>query len=286
MKMKKILALIAALSFAVFSCKEDEKIVDPIFEFVSFRGNDFVTLNEKVFSEDGYPLLIQLWAFNPYNEDISFTLNVSATNAQKDVDFTVTPSDNIKIKSGRFFSDTIWVKTVNEDIGNDLERTFEVSISTISNTEIGIGLGATEQKNRSITFNILDDDCSGSPLCIFHTTELINAVDWGSVVEKPAVGVVDKANNTVTVSGDLIDYAEFNLTLTLTPDSPGSLTGEAFFGEQEVGEAWDGYSYKFIQTGNGTYDADTGNINIAYDIYWWDGGWWYWYSVTNSISAP
>ena len=284
--MKKIFALV--LLCIAIACKEDEMIKDDIAEYVSFSGSNFITIGEADDNIVGYPLTAQLWAFEPYNEDITLTFQVTGSNATSGVDYLVSPSTQITIKAGKLLSDTIWVKTVNGEVGNDLERTFEVELVSASQSSILLGLGSETKKNLGITFKITDDDCSGSPICVFNQSLINNVVKYGDPYSFNAVGVVDKINNTVTVSGDLIEYAEFDLVITLTPDSPGASTGVASIGaEQEVGTAWDGYDYKFIETASGTYDASTGKISIAYDIYYLDGGqWWYWFSVTNDFQTP
>jgi len=284
----KLITIIMILAAGIFSCDDEETIQDPIYEFISFAGDEQVSLGEAT-SESGYPLVVQLWAFDPYQQDITVTLGVTATNAQQGVDFTVTPADNVKIPAGRLTSDTVWVKTINNPDANELERTFEIKINSVSQPDVNIGLGLTEPTKQSISFKIQDDECSGNPICIYNT-ELTNTINWGGDdVPKPATAVTDKLNNTVTVTGDLIDYGPFSgatLILTLTPDSPGATSGTATFGEQETGSDSDGYAYKFIEVNSGSYNAATGTISIEYDIYYWDGGWVYWYSVTNDFKVP
>jgi len=273
------------LAGGIFSCDDEETVQDPIYEFVSFAGDESVSIGEAT-STDGYPLVVQLWAFKPYAQDITVTLGVTATNAVKDVDFTVTPSDVVKIKAGKLTSDTVWIKTINNDDANELERTIDIKINSISQPDVKIGLGITEPSKGSIEFKIQDDECSGNPVCVFNTM-LTNTIDGGT--EKPASAVVDKINSTITVNGDLINYGTFSnatLKITLTPGSPGASTGAATFGEQETGTDGDGYAYKFIEVNTGSYNADAATISIKYDIYYWDAGWVYWYTVTNDFSLP
>lgn len=281
----KAIAILTILAAGIFSCDSDEKIEDPIYEFVSFAGDESIDLGEAANSEEGYPLVVQLWSFKPAVQDITVTIEVTGNNVQKDVDYTLTPSDNVTIRTGSLVSDTIWLKTINNDAGNELERTIGVKIKTVSDPNIKIGLGITDPKKSSVTFKIQDDECSGNPVCIYNTA-LANDIDG---TEKPATGVVDKTNNTVTLTGDLINYGVFpdaTLTLTLTPTGAGSTTGTATFGEQETGTDGDGYNYKFVEVGTGAYDTEAATISIEYDIYYLDGGWVYWYSVTNVFSVP
>jgi hypothetical protein len=287
----KLITAIMIIAAGVFSCDDDQTIQDPIYEFVSFAGDEQVNLGEATNSEDGYPLVVQLWAFDPYTQDVTVNLGVAAINAQSGVDFTVTPSDVVKIKAGSLTSDTIWVKTINNGDANELERTIEVHIASISQPDVKIGLGLTEPKKGSIKFKIQDDECSGNPICVFNQplTNTVSGPDGSWSEEHPATAVIDKNNSTLTVSGNLIAYGTFpnaTLTMTLTPTSDGSSVGTATFGEQETGSDNDGYAYKFIEVGTGSYNATTGIVSVEYDIYYWDGDWYYWYSVVNDFTIP
>jgi len=290
----KLITAIMILAGVIFSCDDESTVQDPIYEFISFGGDEQVNLGEATNTNDGYPLIVQLWAFDPYQQDVTVTLGVTATNAQSGVDFSITPSDQVKIKAGKLTSDTIWVKTINNDDANELERTIEVKIISVSQPDVKIGLGIKEPTKQSVTFKIQDDECSGDPVCVFNQalTNIIDNTD-GSWVdeERPVAAVVDKNNGTITLTGDLIAYGTFpdaTLTLTLTPSTGGATTGSASFGEQETGTDGDGYTYKFTEVGTGSYDGAAGTISIEYDIYYGDGGggWIYWYSVTNDFSVP
>ncbi len=280
----KFILFATLLCAAVLSCDDDDdKVVDPIYEFVAFDGESSVSLNEFNNSEEPFPLTAKLLAFEPYNQDIDLTLEITASNAQENTDFTVTPPDAIKIRAGKLVSDTVWVKTVDNAVGTDDERTFVVRIKTISQPDVKIGLGLTDPENAAVTFTILDDECSLTT-SIYNTT-LNNSISGGTT--KPAEGVVTA--NTVKLTGDLIDYGPFSnasLSVTLTPQSTGSTKGKATFGEQETGSDSDGYEYKFIEVGEGSYDVCSGTISVEYDIYYMDGGWTYWYTVTNLFSVP
>jgi hypothetical protein len=287
----KLITAIMIFAGVIFSCDDEETVQDPIYEFIAFAGDEEVSVGEATDTDEGYPLVVQLYAFEPKTQDITVTLGIAAINSKKDEDFTVTPSDVVKIKAGKLTSDTIWVKTINNDDPNELERTFEVHIASTTQPDAKIGLGLKEPAKGSIKFKILDDECSGDPVCTFNqtlTNTIVNEADpWTE--ERPAAAVVDKINGTVTLTGDLIAYGLFpnaTLTLTLTPSGAGSSTGTATFGDQETGSDDEGYAYMFTEIGTGTYDATTGKINIEYDIFYWSGGWAYWYTVTNEFSVP
>src|SRR5690242_1846202 len=100
MIMKRLIAFIILL-MAALACQEEEKIVDPVFEFVSLRGAESVNLGEADFSEEGYPLVVQLWAFKPHKVDIEVTFEITTTNAEENVDFILSPSGSFKIPAGQ-----------------------------------------------------------------------------------------------------------------------------------------------------------------------------------------
>jgi hypothetical protein len=283
----KLILLISLLTIGFVSCDDEKKTVDPIYEFVSFNENPSVNLNELDNSTEGYPVVVQLWAFKPYKEDITVTLEVTASDATEGVDFTVSPGTTITIPKGKLVSDPIIVKTIDNDNGTDADRRFDLKLKSVSNSDIKVGLGLTNPTNNVVTFHILDDECS-NPTSIFNA-DLTNTLNWGgSDIDKPITG--ELAGDELTVTGDLIDYGGFTgaaLTITLTPEAPGATKGTATFGVQYMGVADDGYEYQFEQVGTGTFDTCSGTVSVEYDIYYMDGGSWvYWYTVTNVYHLP
>jgi hypothetical protein len=296
--MKKIIALISILTFVLFSCKEDEIIVDPVFEFVSFKGNPSINLNEFTNSEEGYPLVVQLWAFTPYTEDITVTLAITSTNAASGIDFIVDPLTSVKIKAGKLVSDTVFIFTVDNAAGTDLERKFDVKIASVSKPDIKIGLGPESQKNKAISFTIVDDECSSTSV-IFNGS-LDNSLSWGydghaedewneTGVGLSATGVLN--GNKITIAGDLLYYDGFipgnvSLVLTLAPISPGATKGKATFGTLDLGVATDGYTYRLLEIGEGTFDVCSKIITTKFDFQYDDGGTWvHYYYVENIFSV-
>lgn len=283
----KIIFLLIVLCTGTFSCDDDDNaIVDPIYEFVAFQGESSVNLNEFDNSEEPFGLVAKLLAFQPYAQDVDLALEITGSNVQENTDFVVTPHDVVKIRAGKLVSDTIWVKTVDNATGTDIARSFQVKIKSVSQPDVKIGLGLADPENATITFNILDDECS-------LTTDIYNATLSNSIGglngdgTQPAEGVL--TGNTIKLTGDLINYGPFSnasLSVTLTPDGTGSTKGKATFGEQETGTDADGYEYKFVEIGEGSYDVCSGTINVEYEVYYMDGGWTYWLSGTNSFSVP
>ena len=282
--MKNTIGFLIGLALSVLACEDDEKPIDLVYEFVSFKGPSIVNVNEFDNSGNAFPLIAEIKAFEPYPQDVDITLEITGNNAVQNTDFIVTP-ESVKIRAGSLVSDTIFIQTIDNDLAATEERSFDIRITSISQEDVLIGLGIAEPKNASVRVIILDDECDKT-ISIFNAP-LQNTIDYGSGdILKPATGVV--TDNAIKVTGDLIDYGPFpdaSINITLSPVVEGSTKGTATFGEQEVGTASDGYDYKFVQTGEGSYDVCSGVISVAYDIYYWDGDWVYWYSVTNEFSA-
>lgn len=277
--------LLLLLCAGFLSCEEEENIEDPIFEFVAFQ-EDAISLNEKDNSTIPYPMVVELLAFQPYQEDIELNLEITATNAEEGVDFMVQPGNTLKIRAGSLVSDTLYLQTIDNNAFSG-ERAITITIKRTNKPDIRIGLGIAEPKQASVIAGINDDECSETTV-VFNTSNISNSITYtGGGNTTTVEGSL--SGNALTLAGDLIDYSTFpdaQLTVTLTPLSEGATTGSANFGEQETGTDGDGYEYKFVQTGEGTYDVCQGEVEIEYDIYYLDGGAWvYWYAVKNTLSV-
>jgi hypothetical protein len=281
----KIELKIFFLLFAVaISCKEDDAIQDPIYEFVSFKDEGPVSINELANSTDGYPVVIQLWAFEPYNENITVQYTVTGSNAAAGVDFTVTPANSITLNAGKLTSDTIWVKTIDNGSGAADERAFDISITSVSKSDIRIGLGLADPRQKALTFNILDDECSLTSAIYSAALDNLIGIDGATMGTNAATGLV--VGNKVSLTGDLIWYGPMDeaLELTMVPDAVGSTKGDITFGTQFMGTANDGYEYTFTQVGTGSFDVCSGTISVTYDTSYRAVGetdWTPWQRVTN-----
>lgn len=279
MKKFKLLYILTALSSLLTSCgNDDDSAKDQIYEFVSFQ-KETITVNENTASTVPVPVAIKLLGYEP-KEDITVNLSVTNTNVTEGEDYTLSRK-TLTFKPGNFVSDTLYVSTIDNQQGTDLERSLTINIESISNPEIKIGLGIENPVNASLKVVIADDECSNT-VAVFNSS-LSNQNNKGTTTITSSV-----TNDLITLVGDIIVYTPFSnakLELTLTPVSEGATRGTATFDDYDAGTDSDGYVYQFRQSGEGTYDVCSGEIIISFDVYYESGGAWvYWYTSNNKIT--
>jgi len=196
------------------------------------------------------------------------------------------------LNAGKLTSDTIWVKTIDNGSGSPAPRTFDIALTSVSKTDIKLGLGLADPKQKKVTINIVDDECSFTTDIYFADLDVEITVD-GELRDHPndAVGVL--AGNKLSITGDLIWYGRMDeaLVLTLTPGAGGNTKGTATFVDpiQFMGTAKDGYEYTFEQVGTGSYDVCSGTISITYKTAYRAEGetdWTPWQTIDNEYQVP
>jgi hypothetical protein len=78
----------------------------------------------------------------------------------------------------------------------------------------------------------------------------------------------------ITISGNIIDFFDAQLTITMDPDINDATIGVITFTEENLGIHTDGYTYRLVQVQEGSYDACAGTMNIFYDLEYEDAGSW------------
>lgn len=102
----------------------------------------------------------------------------------------------------------------------------------------------------------------------------------GYAFMKDATAVI--ADDTLTITGDIIDFFEIQLKATFTSDPTDSKIGTLqILSDQPQVIHTDGFTYRLNSSSEGTYDACMQKINMAYDIEYSDdnGGWIFYYSM-------
>lgn len=280
----KLIKSIIFLSLALFAIGCNEKVDQYDFEkykFVSFvDAQDDVLENYTTENGTAYPIYLR-YEGSVLDEDFSVMLKISGINAQQGTDFS-TESTTVLFKAGEIKSEPFLITLMDNLVQNENERSIEISIESISNPNLNIGVGIVNQSNKSFVLNILDNECSQT-IDIFNSTNIVSSAGNNKVS-----GSV--SGSEVTLTGTLIDYSSFpneELRITLTPTIEGGTAGVATFTDYDAGTDDDGYVYQFRQNGKGTYNICAGKIFVGIDVYYMSGGEWvFWYTSTNTFFIP
>lgn len=271
------------------SCNEEVELYDfEKYKYVSFVDEE-ITVSENYGTkqvEEGkmeeIPIYLQ-YDGSTLEEDFSVELGVIEENVTEGEDYNLS-TKTVTVKAGSLLSEPSYLTLIDDLVSTEDDRKLIITIESVSNPNIDIGVGIVNQSNKEIVINILDDECSET-IDIFDSPDLVNSTEWG---DYNVTGLV--SGNEFTVKGNLIAYGPFEnaeLKITLTPIVEGATSGKATFDQQVTGTDNDGYQYAFKQIGEGSYDVCTGTIDVEYEVYYESGGAWvYWYSLTNTFKTP
>lgn len=283
--------LICFVLAAVFmGCEQDIDTYDfTRYKFVSFVDQE-VALAEtysadalEAGDEDGYAIYLQ-YDGSTLDEDFTVNLKITETVAKADVDYSI-ESATVLFKVGSLLSEPFYLKTIDNLITNEEERSLQIDIESVSNPNISIGVGLKNQSNKSFAVSILDNECSDE-LDIFNSSALAWASNQGSATVS---GTFDASASTLKFEGDLVAYgplANTSLVIDLTPVEAGAKIGTVSFDDYYAGKDTDGWEYTYIMESEGEYDICAGTISgVAFGVYYLSGGSWvYWYSVDADVS--
>ncbi|WP_242204513.1 Calx-beta domain-containing protein [Aestuariivivens insulae] len=274
-KLKYLFILVLALSF--LGCEETPELYD----FERYKFVSFISEEESVMENAGDHDIFLRYDGSTLEEDFTVTLSVGGT-AQEGTDYNV-ESKTVVFKAGEIKSEPFTIDVIDNLLDGTEDLTMEITIESVSNPNIDIGLGIVNQSNKIEVVTILDNECS-EDIDIF-ATDLNCATPW---TPHTVTGTID--GSVLTLSGNLVDYSPLsvaNLEVNLTPVEAGAKIGSASFNDYYVGLVSDGYVYQFRQAGEGTYDVCNKTITISIEVYWESGGSWaYWYTSDNIITIP
>tara|TARA_R110000744_G_scaffold123214_3_gene228330 strand:- start:2136 stop:3026 length:891 start_codon:yes stop_codon:yes gene_type:complete len=282
--MKTIYSLILIiLALVGLGCEEEVNQYDfEKYKFVSFIASN-ITVPETYPTDnngEAYPIYLR-YDGSVLETDFTVTLKITPNNAQPGVDYDV-ENTTVTFKAGEIKSEPLNIHIVDNLLNSDQERSLDISIESVSNPNIDIGVGIVNQSNKSATLYITDDECSET-ISIFNSSNLISSAGNHTVS-----GSV--AGNMLTLTGNLIDYGAFpnaELGIALIPTVEGGTAGAATFDNYAAGTDNDGYVYEFRQNGEGTYNICAGEIEVSIDVYYESGGTWvFWYTSHNVFSIP
>lgn len=289
MKIFKI-AICFVLGVFLLGCEQEIDTYDfTRYKFVSFVDQEAELAETysadalKAGDEEGYPIYLQ-YDGSTLDEDFTVNLKVTETVAKAGVDYSI-ESGTVLFKAGSLLSEPFYLKTIDNLITNEEERSLQIDIESVSNSNISIGVGIKNQSNKTFAVQILDNECS-EELDIFNSSALAWASNQGSATVS---GTFDSSASTLKFEGDLVAYgplANTSLVIDLTPVEAGAKIGTVSFDDYYAGKDTDGWEYTYIMESEGSYDICAGTISgVAFGVYYLSGGSWvYWYSVDADIS--
>lgn len=282
----KIIAFLSIFTLTI-GCEQEAELYDfTKYKYVSFVDQEAEiaeNYSEEAGKEMGYPIYLQ-YDGSTLSEDFTVSLLITESGAQSGTDYTV-ESSTVLFKAESILSEPFYLKTIDNLVTNEEERSLDIIIESVSNPNISIGVGMVNQSNKDFSLSILDNECSET-LEIFNSTNLSLVSNEGSATIS---GTYDSSTSTLLLEGDLVAYgplANTSLLIDLTPVEQGAKIGTVTFDDYYAGLDTDGWEYTYIQESEGTFDICAGTVNnISFGIYYLSGGdWAYWYSITADIS--
>ncbi len=173
--------------------------------------------------------------------------------------------------------------TLSGEMVYDLNEMFTV-IDGTDDGDYSIVIVATNIENLSTTFtsvlSVTSDSVCSNDYTVFGDENLTANISF--TVTDGSFDPYDYTNSVttsingdlITISGDIIDFFDIQLTVTMVPDINDATTGAITFMEEDLGTHTDGFTYRLVQVQEGSYDACAGTMNIFYDLEYEDAGSW------------
>ncbi len=178
---------------------------------------------------------------------------------------------------------------INQDIALSGELTYDLNQSFLvpdatAEGDYTIAVVATNIENLSTSFEavvsvVSSSDCTDD-YTVFGDTTLTANISFtetdGSFDPYDTTSTVTttRSGDQITITGDIIDFFESSLTVTMVPDSVDPTLGAVSFTVEDLGEYTDGFTYRLVQVSEGTYDACEGTMSIVYDLEYEENGSW------------
>jgi hypothetical protein len=270
--MKNIKRYIASLlltgaMFSMFSCEVEE---DEYY----FKGKNFVAFNQEsysVFENGDEPLLITIGASigNGVKEDVTIEYTVGGT-AVEGVDYNLNSPLTVTIPAGENNA-TIEIEPIN-NAQFDLPRTIELTITSVSDPNLTIGINSKDKLQSSVSVSLVNDDCQ------------VNTSPWEGTVTgtRASTGgthttVMGKNTNgdcnilSIKSNSFALNAAGSVQTIQFIPASEGAKTGAVRMPKQNIGLRF-GAPHGVLtveSNGDGAYDEVTGefwmNVTMRYE---------------------
>jgi len=259
--------LLTGAMFGMVSCEVEE---DEHY----FKGQNFVAFNQDAYAlneEAIEPLKVTVGAsvLHGVKKDVVIEYTVGG-NAVEGKDYILNTPRTITIPAGENIA-TIEFEPINND-NYDLERTIELTITSVSDPNLIIGINNKEKLQSSVVVNVVNDDC------------LVNTSYWeGSVkVTRASTGGThiapigkNAANDCdiLSIKGNAFGLNANAITRSIVfiPETEGAKKGIVRLPKQNVGLIFVAPIGILTVEGNGdgAYDETTGefwlNVTMKYE---------------------
>jgi hypothetical protein len=272
--MKNIKRYIASLlltgaMFSMFSCEVEE---DEYY----FKGQNFVAFNQEsytVFENGEEPLLITIGASvgNGVKEDVTIEYTV-AGNAVEGVDYNLNSPLTVTIPAGETNA-TIEIEPIN-NAQFDLPRTIELTITSVSDPNLIIGINSKDKLQSSVSVTLVNDDCqvNTSP---WEGSNTVTRASSGLTHVSPLAKNANGDCNILSITGNAfnLNAGAKVLEINFIPESEGAKKGVVKLPKQNVGLRFTApVGVLTVEgNGNGAYDETTGEFWINVTMKYEDG---------------
>ena len=152
MKKLRLLYLIALVSITFLGCESDAEIDTP-----SYQNSRWVQFDDEAVSVSEsntitIPVLLAA-SENTSGQSVSFTVTSQSPDR-----YTVTQNGTIEIPAGEFSANIELVPVDDNFVNGDADVTI-----SLTNTDVGVGLGGEGLRFNSVVVTVVDDDCLPTP---------------------------------------------------------------------------------------------------------------------------
>nr|WP_317631184.1 Calx-beta domain-containing protein [uncultured Flavobacterium sp.] len=253
--MKKLVLSAFLFSFAFIGCESDDKI----YTGPDFAQFDKANIPDVEVREDARQLKLRVILSNPSSSDLTVNFQYTDGTAINGVHYTGVNS--IVIPAGETRA-TVLIPII-DDRDSSETRDFKVTIAGTSDSNYVASISEAFGQTKNVT--ILNIDCDTTTSYAYWAEESLSLYDVGDSTTN-GIGEQTAECDVLKLTGDIgtglniahlltftagstPDAGTVNLPLTLSTDSPGTVSGQAV--------------YKAVR-GTGTYNVATGKIVLDY----------------------
>lgn len=257
-------SLLGIMAFSTSCEKEDH----------TFKGPNFVAFNQSAYAvseADIKPLVVTIGASigNGVKEDVTVEYTVTGS-AVEGVDYNLNSPNTITIPAGENNA-TIEIEPINND-QFDLPRNIVLTITSVSDPNLNIGINTTGKLQSSVNVTLQDDDCLVNT-GVWEGTNTITRASSGSTHVSPLGKNANGDCNFLSIYSNAFGIHALAAvqTIEFIPAAEGARDGIVRMPKQNVGLRF-GAPHGVLTVegdGDGAYDEATGefwlNVIMRYE---------------------